>query len=376
MSLLLQDKYTDLIFEKLTENDFHDTLNRRLFKSCEDVWKEGGNIDPIIMSEEFETDYLIDLGDMFAPNVEDYIVILKSKTKTRRLRDMAQTTLINVEEMEPEDVIGDIETELTHIVKDEAQTTAVEEILKGNIYQQSKPLPTGFTELDNIIQGFRRGELIIIAGRPGIGKTTLALNIILNSGAPSCLFSLEMDKNLIMQNVISCMSGVPTDDIKTPLTSILVARAMKDISERTIFIDDQTDADILTIKARAQNMKGVKLVIVDYLQLLTSRGSMRTRENEVAEISRSLKLLAKQMEIPVIALSQLNRTVEDRKSGRPQLSDLRESGAIEQDADKVILLSKGEGNMFVNMNVDVAKNRVGPTGLCNMTYWKSCFRYL
>ncbi|GGJ87855.1 replicative DNA helicase [Pilimelia anulata] len=238
-------------------------------------------------------------------------------------------------------------------------------------------VPTGFSDLDRLLNGLHSGQLIIVAGRPGLGKSTAAMDFArsasLKHNLASCIFSLEMSKVEIVMRLLSAearvglhtlRSGQLSDDDWTKL-----ARRMGEISEAPLFVDDTPNMNLMEIRAKARRLKqrhDLKLIVVDYLQLMSSPKRVESRQQEVSELSRGLKLLAKEVECPVIAVSQLNRGPEQRTDKRPQLSDLRESGSIEQDADVVILLHRDdyydkESPRAGEADFIVAKHRNGPT---------------
>src|SRR5919112_1802632 len=222
-------------------------------------------------------------------------------------------------------------------------------------------VPTGFSDLDRLLNGLHAGQLIIVAGRPGLGKSTVSMdfarNAAIRSNCASAIFSLEMSKIEIVMRLLSA-------EARTKL-----ARRMGEISEAPIFVDDTPSMNLMEIRAKARRLKqphDLKLIVVDYLQLMTSPKRTESRQQEVADLSRGLKLLVKEVECPVIAVSQLNRGPEQRTDKRPQLSDLRESGSIEQDADVVILLHRDdyydkESPRAGEADFIVAKHRNGPT---------------
>jgi replicative DNA helicase len=238
-------------------------------------------------------------------------------------------------------------------------------------------VPTGFSDLDRLLNGLHPGQLIIVAGRPGLGKSTVSMdfarNAAIRNNCASAIFSLEMSKIEMVMRLLSAEARVPlhvlrsgqlTDDDWSKL-----ARRMGEISEAPIFVDDTPSMNLMEIRAKARRLKqrhNLKLLVIDYLQLMTSPKRTESRQQEVSELSRGLKLLAKEVECPVIAVSQLNRGPEQRTDKRPQLSDLRESGSIEQDADVVILLHRDdyydkESPRAGEADFIVAKHRNGPT---------------
>lgn len=252
-------------------------------------------------------------------------------------------------------------------------------------------LPTGFRDLDDLTSGLQPGNLVVIAARPGVGKSSLAINIARNvavdGGAPVAVFSLEMSRYEIGMRLLCADAKVPWDRIRNrrvgPEDWTRVVSAAGVLQDAPMHIVDAGNVNIVDIRAKARRMRtgrtGLSLIIVDYLQLMTSPGSRRpdNRQQEVAEISRSLKLLAKELRIPVIALSQLNRNPESRADKRPQLSDLRESGAIEQDSDLVMFIhrddadpeSKGKAELIIS------KHRNGPTGSVHLSFLPSLTQF-
>jgi len=238
-------------------------------------------------------------------------------------------------------------------------------------------IPTGFTDLDRLLNGLHAGQLVVVAGRPGLGKSTASMDFARNAAVrfnlASVIFSLEMSKVEIVMRLLSAESRVPLHVLRSGQLSdddwTKLARRMGEISEAPLFVDDTPNMTLMEIRAKARRLKqrhDLKLVIVDYLQLMTSPKRVESRQQEVADLSRGLKLLAKEIECPVVAVSQLNRGPEQRTDKRPQLSDLRESGSIEQDADVVLLLHREdyydkESPRAGEADFIVAKHRNGPT---------------
>ncbi|MEV4535616.1 replicative DNA helicase [Asanoa sp. NPDC049518] len=238
-------------------------------------------------------------------------------------------------------------------------------------------VPTGFTDLDRLLNGLHAGQLVIVAGRPGLGKSTASMDFARNAAirhnCASAIFSLEMSKVEIVMRLLSAEARVPLHVLRSGQLSdddwTKLARRMGEISEAPLFVDDTPNMNLMEIRAKARRLKqrhDLKMIVVDYLQLMSSPKRTESRQQEVAELSRGLKLLAKEVECPVIAVSQLNRGPEQRTDKRPQLSDLRESGSIEQDADVVILLHRDdyydkESPRAGEADFIVAKHRNGPT---------------
>ena len=244
-------------------------------------------------------------------------------------------------------------------------------------------ISSSFTELDHLTSGFQAGELTIIAARPSMGKTALSLNMALNAslnGKRVAFFSIEMSKEQVLKRLLSLTGKIPLSNLRTGQMSSedwdRLVQAASQLSETQFFIDDSSAISPFEIRSRARRLKarhGLDLLIVDYLQLMRLKTPIESREREVSEISKLLKSMAKELSLPVIALSQLNRGVEGRTNRRPLLSDLRESGSIEQDADVIMMLYRDE---YYNTNSDkrgeaeliLNKQRNGPTGIVNLNW--------
>ena len=238
-------------------------------------------------------------------------------------------------------------------------------------------VPTGFAELDDLTNGLHPGQMVIVAARPGMGKSTLALDLArsasIKHGLTSVIFSLEMSQIEITMRLLSAEASIPLSHIRGGRMSdddwSRVATKMGQVSEAPMYIDDSPNLTMMEIRAKARRLKqrqDLKLVVIDYIQLMTSGKKVESRQLEVSEFSRQLKLLAKELEVPVVALSQLNRGPEQRTDKKPMLSDLRESGSLEQDADMVILLNRPdihdkESERAGEADIDLAKHRNGPT---------------
>ena len=238
-------------------------------------------------------------------------------------------------------------------------------------------MPTGFTDLDLLTNGLHPGQMIVVAARPAVGKSTLGLDIArsasIRNGMTSVIFSLEMSRNEISMRMLSAESQVPLQNMRKGTMRdedwTRLARTMGRVSEAPLFIDDSPNMSLMEIRAKCRRLKqrhDLKLVVIDYLQLMSSGKRVESRQQEVSEFSRAIKLLAKELEVPVIAISQLNRGSEARTDKKPQMSDLRESGSIEQDADVVVLLHREdmyekESARAGEADIIVAKHRNGPT---------------
>ena len=258
--------------------------------------------------------------------------------------------------------------------------------------QKGEPtgLVTGYHDFDEMTSGLQRGELVIVAARPSMGKTTFALNVcerIASNGNGVLIFSLEMAAQQVISNMLCCRSQVDGQAVRRGrLTDQQYTRLQKEaekLYESPIFVDDGAGLTPTTLRAKARRMKqqhDIQLIVIDYLQLMTGGQRIESRQQEISMISRSLKGLARELEVPVVALSQLNRDVEGREDHRPRMSDLRESGAIEQDADVIILLHREEYFKRTEENqglaqIIIAKQRNGPTGDVNLRFFKEFMRF-
>lgn len=251
-------------------------------------------------------------------------------------------------------------------------------------------VPTGYADLDSLTAGLQPGELIVVAARPSMGKTTFSLNVMeraASQGYGSAFFSLEMAAEQVMSNMLCCRSRVDAHRLRRGYVNgddyRALIQASEELREKPVFIDDTTMLTPLTLRAKARRLKqkhDIKLVVVDYLQLMSSGQRAENRSQEIAQMSRSMKGLAKELSIPVIAISQLNRGVEQRDSHRPRMSDLRESGAIEQDADVIMMVHREE--YYTRKEEDagmaeiiIAKQRNGPTGDVKLRFFREFMRF-
>ena len=256
-------------------------------------------------------------------------------------------------------------------------------------------LASGFTDFDHKTGGLRGGDLIVIAGRPSMGKTTLALNIAEyaavspDSKAAVAIFSMEMPSEQLVTRMLASIGHVPLNSIRSGHISdddwVRITAATSQLSEARIFIDETSALTPTELRARARRIKreanGLDLIVVDYLQLMQVPGTQENRATEIAEISRGLKALAKELDVPVIAVSQLNRGVEQRVDKKPVMSDLRESGAIEQDADMILLIYRDEAYDKNSTrkgiaDIDLAKHRNGETGTFHLTFQGQYTRFI
>jgi replicative DNA helicase len=288
------------------------------------------------------------------------------------------TDLVNSAQTEIYQVAGGVEAE-DYVQLTAAVTVAVDEIEAARSQDgQMVGVPTGFQELDSLTNGLHKGQLVLIAARPALGKSTLALDLArsaaIKNKLPTIVFSLEMGRGEIAMRLLAAETSIPLQKMRKgqieakDWTTIAATRGR--IESAPLYIDDSPNMTLVEIRAKCRRLKqriGLQLIVIDYLQLMTSGKRVESRQQEVSEFSRALKLLAKELQVPVVALSQLNRGPEQRADRKPQLSDLRESGSLEQDADLVILLHRESAYERDNprageADLIVAKHRNGPTG--------------
>lgn len=410
-----KEALNEVVGKTIIADDFADTRHYHIYKAIMDLYLNGGNIDRFTVYEKAEsmgklqaaggTEYIFSVANYVAvlSNLDSYIDIVKEKSNLRRvvntLNDLQKKA--NTKGVSANDIVAIGVNRLSELRTGEKEEgfEPLGAILKKNINKIAKLAGGGeddafksyFRKLDAMTGGFRGGTLNILAARPGMGKTALviniATNIATNAHRPVCIFSLEMSKEEIGNRILASRSqysakqlqragkGFKPEDVKS------IVDAFKGLSDLPIYIDDNSMVDpaAMLSKCKELKMKGqLGLVIVDYLQLmnLPDAGANSSRQNEIAAISRSLKILAKELDVPVIALSQLSRGSEKREDHTPMLSDLRDSGAIEQDADCVLFISrsayykKGEAAPEIeDADIIVAKNRHGETGPVRVKWW-------
>lgn len=405
--LLSKDAVADVI-ESLRGSDFYIPKHELIFEAILSLYSHGEPTDVVAVTDELiktgdlqragGVDYLHSLTSIVptAANAGYYANIVAERALLRRLVEAGTrivqmgysgegeaTDLVNNAQAEIYAVTGNEKTE-DYVPLSTAVDAAMEEIeAAGGRDGGMTGVPTGFAELDELTNGLHGGQMIVVAARPAMGKSTLALDFAraaaIKHNMPAVFFSLEMGKAEIAMRLLSAEGAIPLQNLrKGTLDSrdwTNVAQTRGRIHEAPLFIDDSPNMTLVEIRAKCRRLKqraGLKMVIIDYLQLMTSGKKVESRQQEVSEFSRALKLLAKELQVPVIALSQLNRGSEQRTDKRPQVSDLRESGSIEQDADMVILLHRdsvydkdtrpGEADLIV------AKHRNGPTATIEVAF--------
>lgn len=409
-AILLESDALVRVLEVLDERDFYQDAHRWIFRTMIELFEENTPIDLLTVAERLRkkdqleavggASYLTELVEMVptAANAWHHARIVRDKAV---LRGLIQTATGIVEESyeDTEDVdtlLDRAEQSIFEISqrKSTAGFVNINAVLKDSfkhieqLYERKELItgvPTGFTRLDSLTAGFQPADLIIIAGRPSMGKTALGLNIAQHVGIsvrrPVAIFSLEMAKEQLVTRMLCGEARIDSSKLRTGFLSRedwpRLTRAAGALSEASIFIDDAPAQSSLDIRAKARRLRAelgdLALIIVDYLQLMRGRARVENRQQEISEITRALKALAKELHVPVVALSQLSRAVEQRKPPRPQLSDLRESGAIEQDADVVAMIYRDdvydeESEHKGIAEIIIGKQRNGPTGVVKLHF--------
>ncbi|MFZ5774801.1 MAG: replicative DNA helicase [Thermodesulfobacteriota bacterium] len=410
-SVMLQQGTMAKAAELLSEDDFYRDAHRIIFGAMVTLFDRGEPIDAITVSSLLGNSgkldaaggptYLATLTDIVpvAANIAYYAKIVREKAILRRL--IKTGTEIAGRCYEEQDDIDGLLDEVEQTVFEISRSksgqsfhplkTVISDTFKHveKLYERKEHItgvPTEYHEFDKMTAGLQPADLIILAGRPSMGKTALAINMVQNATllhkVPVAVFSLEMSKEQLGLRMLCSVSRVDAQRLRTGFLKEQdwprLTRAVAQLSEAPIYIDDTPAITVLEMRAKARRLKtehNIGLVVVDYLQLMRGRSNSPSREQEISEISRSLKAMAKELGVPVIALSQLNRSLESRPNKRPQLSDLRESGAIEQDADLIIFIyrdevyNKAEDNPKRGIaEVIIGKQRNGPTGTVELAF--------
>lgn len=415
-ALLLNDEPALRVAEIITAEDFYRPAHASIFQAMLDLVHDQKRIDLVTVQDILQQkNHLIAIGgevylialqeDMSAIGfVEQHARIIKEKSVLRSLINSAANIIHNCyaqNNSSIDSVLDDAEKTIFQIADKRTQQSFVQidiwlkKTFKNlsDIKSHSKGItgiPAGFASLDHMTSGFQKGDLIVIAGRPSMGKTAVALTVVSNAarhGYNIGIFSLEMAAEQLTLRLLSSESGVPHHNIRNAtITSqewVELTNVAAKLAEAKIFIDDTAMLDIMALRAKARKLKAAKqldILVIDYLQLLHSNKYHENRHQEVSDISRSLKALAKELDIPIIALAQLSRAVDSRMDKRPMLSDLRESGAIEQDADLIAFLYR---DVVYNPDTEhpsltefiVGKQRNGPTGTVYLNFIKELTKF-
>lgn len=394
-ALLIDRDAIIAVAEFLRPSDFYDERHKVIYEACISLYEERIPIDVLTVAERLKklkflkriggAAYLAELANKVptAAHVEHYGRIVKDQATKRSLMTAASKLVdLSLDEgLAADELLDKAEAEVFGLTQKFSVKgfTPVKALLTESfdrldeLHKQGEGLRgvgTGFTDLDDALAGMQRSNLLILAARPGVGKTSLAIgiaeNIALKDKRPVAFFSLEMSREEVMERLLVGVSDIDAWKLKTGKLDdedfTKLSNAMGELAEAPIYIDDTPALSILEMRTRARRLQvesGIDLLIVDYLQLARAR-QLENRVQEVSEISQGLKNLARELKIPVLAISQLSRDVEKRGTKRPQLADLRESGAIEQDADVVMFLWREDDEKLEDVVLDIAKHRNGP----------------
>ena len=399
------------ICSRLNENDFYMGIHADIFNVCKKLWTNGQSVDLVTVNNELKSNkiYAEKGGPVWLTNLinnvqttagyRSYIDIVREKSILRATLKAAMQIVNDVSEQSKtaKEILDNAQQELFAVASENVKDNSLTEIYKDIVsavqnieYLHSNRsavpgLASGFVDLDKRIGGFQNGELIIIAGRPSMGKTAFALNIAENvatSGKAVAVFSLEMSRKLLIQRLLSSVSGMSASKLKYANIAdnewAELSNAAQSLGSMNILIDDSADSTAFDIRSKSRNCanklktkgKHLDLIVIDYLQLLRGDSSIKDKNNQIADISRQLKSLARDLDVPVIVLSQLSRAPEQRgvKNSIPVLSDLRDSGAIEQDADVVLFVWRegyykpNDDTVQRNAKIRIGKNRNGACG--------------
>ena len=410
-SMLIDPRCVSEVIDKLRTDDFYIRQNKEIYETIYSMFNYSLTIDPVTVLENMKQNgyydenqsrgYILQLMDTTptAANVGEYIEIIKDKTLLRRVAEAAGelTAMIQEGTSTGQDILEAAEQRIYAIRQGRAARglVPISDVII-DVYDRLEELAasenaipgmsTGLRDLDRAISGLNNTDLILLAARPGMGKTSMALNVLLDAGKKSgkkvAFFSLEMSREQLALRLISSECFVDNKKLVTGKLSDedweSVAAAADSLNRSTIYIDDDSSVTVADINAKCRRVENLGLIVIDYLQLMQSAGGKsnnrgENRQQVVSDISRSLKIMAKELNVPVLCLSQLSRANESRNDKRPMLSDLRESGAIEQDADIVLFLYR-EG--YYNKDTEnpnlaeciIAKNRHGETGTVELQW--------
>ncbi len=416
-AILLDKDAIITVMEIIEAEDFYRTAHQRIYQAIIVLMEKGEPIDLITLTAELQNkkileevggvSYLTDLANAVptAANVEFYAKIIQEKAIIRKLiktaTEIAGTGYAGNEDVT--ELISNAEKKILEITNKKKNDgfIPIKDVLmetldrieylhhhKGNI----TGVPSGFTDLDKMTSGFQNSDLIIVAARPSVGKTAFALNVAQNVAIRAkktvAIFSLEMSASQLVQRMVSAEGNIDAQSLRTGMMEEhdwqKLTMAMSTLSEASIYIDDTPSVNVYEIRAKTRRLKaehGLGLIVIDYLQLIGGLGKSDNRQQEISEISRQLKRIARELEVPVIALSQLSRAVEQRQDKRPMLSDIRESGSIEQDADIVAFLYRDD---YYNQETEkkniieiiIGKQRNGPVGKVELVFLKKFNKFV
>lgn len=422
-AILIDKEAMIKIADIVAPDDFYKTAHSKIFEAVIELYSSNEPIDLLTLSNRLEEkklldgvggkSYLVNLTNIVttSANVVNYAHIVHRKATRRRLVSAAQqiTMLGYEEDGELEQVLDEAQRQLFGVsqnyfkqnftpirgVLDDA-FNRIDELHKNK--GQLRGLATGYHDLDNLLAGLQKSDLVILAARPSVGKTSFALDIIRNIGtklkAPVGMFSLEMSKEQLVDRMLCAEANVDLWKLRSGKLSERpedndfprIGHAIGTLSEAKIFIDDSPNINVLQLRTKARRLQaehGLGLIVIDYLQLMDSRSNSENRTQEISEITRGLKSIARELNVPVLALSQLSRVVEQSKPAIPKLSHLRESGSIEQDADVVMFIYRKSADRNYRpeeippdernlAEIHIAKHRNGPTGTVRLFFHQAC----
>ena len=423
--LMLETHRFDTVIQVIKENDFDGKDHQIIFQSMSELIEENKPLDPLTVSEKLDNknsltkvggkDYLIELATSTpsAANLEAYAEIIRQRSITRKLmkaNSEISELISNPQGLEGASMLDKAES-MIFALNDETNQdnqsiqpmqklvpSAIDRLHELSTKSAAGGLigtTTGFVDLDKKLQGMHNGDLIVVAGRPGMGKSSLAMNLAENvlfdkeSLGGVLIFSLEMSAESLTTRMLSGISKIDSQKVRSGMLDdkelqVLIEQSEK-LKNMPLWIDDSSLLTPMELRAKARRLArtehhGLSLIVVDYLQLMQLPMSTENRVNQISEISRSLKSLAKELSVPVIALSQLNRAVEQRPNKRPIMADLRDSGAIEQDADVILFIYRdseyNEDSEVGNMaEIKIGKQRNGPTGKVKLTFLEEFTRF-
>lgn len=412
-SMLLEPSAIGVAEESLVSDDFYNPKHQEIFKAIVSLSSRGQSVDILLVKDELEKrdqfeniggiDYLIDLTEDVGliSNIQSYCKIVLQKSTLRRLikvsdQIMASAYKADADSQELMEIAEKAVFEITQETHTEGLTPIKDSLIETIDIIQARAdagegitgVTTGLTDLDKHLSGLQNSDLVLLAARPSMGKTALGLNIAISAalkGNVVAMFSLEMSKTQLVQRIIAFMSLVDLGQIISGQIKDWegVSKAVSVIEKLPFYIDDTPSISLSEFRAKVRRLKmeeGLNLIVVDYLQLMTTNTKAESRQVEISEISRGLKAIAKEMNCPILALAQLSRAPELRTNKRPILSDLRESGAIEQDADVVMMLYRddyyNEDSEKPNTaEVIIEKHRNGPTGTVDLFFHKELTKF-
>lgn len=390
---------------------FYDIRHRNFVDKAMLIWSSGKPFDVISLLHTLKgkmddvggMDYVLKNQEQaLSSNIDYYLDILREQYVLRQMLKTcteAAARIYSKEFSNPSEIVDSVSKEILRISTTNSSKgfkparqfviQAMEEIeYLSSSETQIVGKPSGYPDLDHYTMGFQDGTFVVLAARPSVGKTAISLNMaqnIVKGGSSVGFVSIEMPGKRLLRRMIHSLSGVPVKDVRRGIAEVQtlkISKAAAELSKAALFVDDSSDMTIMQLRAKGRQLKdesNIGILFVDYLQLLKSPGKDDSRQREVSDISNGLKSLAKELDIPVIALSQLNRSVEKDsvKARPPRMSDLRESGSLEQDADVIILMHPMEssGDNVIKTRLNVAKHRDGPTGEVTLMFLKQFSRF-